>query len=669
MIYLFKKPNAGGMCLFFLLLIIILGSCSESRYYKSAVRTFDIGEYYKSIEDCRAAYNKTKDKKQKAELQFRIAEAYYRIGVYRLAESYYKSALIKNAGGNLIYLHYAEVLRANGKYAEALTNYNLYLTQVPNDERALNGIESCKAAEEWIKNPSRYKITNLKEINSTYSDFAAAYPGVRDNEIYFTSSRKGVTGKKKNRITGEYYTDIFRVTFNLQKNRWDKPQLVDLTQQINTFDEDGAASFTSDGTVMYFTRCRYDKDQEKGAEVYSSTLLSGIWSRPELVQIGKDSLMIAHPSVSKDGKTIYFVSDRPGGIGNKDIWMAEKTASGTWGKAVNLGKEINTPGDEMFPYIRENGELYFSSNSHPGLGGLDIFKAVKDKEGKWKVENMKSPVNSTGDDFSISFYPGEERGLFSSNREGSKGDDIYSFSLPPKIYSVEGDIYNKENGTKIDGASVRLIGTDGTMLKLKSENGKFRFKLKPDVDYVLAAYKKGYLNAKSVASTMGLNEGKEFQLRFDLVPVDKPISIDNIYYEFGKWDLMPESRNSLDSLAELLKLNPTIAIELMSHTDCVGDDASNSALSQKRAQSVVYYLISRGIQPGRLVAKGYGETAPKTVTKNLAQKYPFLKQGQELSCGFIESLKDKDQQEVCHQINRRTEFKVISSDYKEKFTK
>jgi len=586
-----------------------------------------------------------------------------------MAESYYKSALMRNAGGNLIYLHYAEVLRANGKYEEAISNYNQYLNLVPNDQRALNGIESCKTVEEWIKNPTRYHVNNLKDINSPSSDFAATYAGVRDNEIFFTSSRKGATGKKKNPITGEYYADIFRASFNLQKNKWDKPQPLDVTQQINTFDEDGAASFSSDGTVMYFTRCRYDKDKEKGAEIYTSTLLSGVWSRPERVEIGRDTLMVAHPSVSKDGKTIYFVSDRPGGYGNKDIWMAEKTGSGTWGKPVNLGKEINTAGDEMFPYIRENGELYFASNSHPGLGGLDIFKAVKDKDGRWKIENMKSPINSAGDDFAISFYPGEERGLFSSNREGSKGDDIYSFNLPPKTYSIAGNVYNKENGTRVDGASVRLIGTDGTMMRIKAESGKFQFKLKPDVEYVVAAYKKGFLNAKATASTMGLEEGKEFDLRFDLVPVDKPVNIDNIYYEFGKWDLLPESRNSLDSLAELLTLNPTIVIELMAHTDCIGDDASNSSLSQKRAQSVVYYLISKGIQTGRLVAKGYGETAPKIVTKKLAQKYPFLKQGQELSCTYIESLKEKSQQEICHQINRRTEFKVISSDYKERFSK
>lgn len=655
------------ICLLFITGVI--SSCSVSHRYRSALKSFSIGEYNKSIDACRKVYRDTKDRKQKAMLQFKIAEAYYNIGRYRYAESYFKSALLRNAGGATTYLHYAEVLKANGKYDEAIVNYKTYLDSVPNDTRALNGIESCKNIKDWIKNPTRFQVANLKEINSSASDYSAAYSGVRDNEIFFTSTRKGATGKKKNPITGEYYADIFHVTYNLQKNRWDKPQLVEEQQQINTFDEEGAASFDSKGGTMYFTRCKYDKSEERGAEVYSSTELNGVWGSPVKVEIGKDSLMIAHPSVSADGKTMYFVSDRTGGMGNKDIWMAQKAGGDSWGKAVNLGPEINTPGDEMFPYIRDNGELYFASNSHPGLGGFDIYKAVKDKSGKWIVENMKAPINSTGDDFAISFYPGEDRGLFTSNREGSKGDDIYTFILPPKIYQIDGDIFNRENNSRVNGASVRLIGTDGTMLRLTADNGKFQFKLKPNVEYVVAAYKKGFLNGKAVASTIGLEEGKEFKMRLDLTPIQTTISVDNIYFEFGKWDLLPESRNALDSLAELLTLNPTTVIELMAHTDCVGDDKSNFDLSQKRVQSVVSYLISKGIQSGRLIGKGYGETAPKTVTKKIAQEHPFLKQGKELTCSYIESLPDKNQQEICHQINRRTEFKVISSDYKEKFEK
>ena len=650
-------------------LIVLFFSCTVNKRFHTAMTSFEIGEYTKSIVSLRNVYRKTKDRQQKAAIQFKIAEAYYRIGQYRSAEGYYKSSLIRNTGGTTTWLHYAEVLRANGKYDEAITNYKVYLDSVPGDPMALNGIESSQKTKEWLKKPTRYKVENLKDLNSVSNDFAAAYAGVHDNEIFFTSSRKGSTGKKKSAITGEYNADIFRSSYNLQKNRWDKPQLIDELKIIDTFDEEGAASFSTSGNTMYFTRCRYDKTEEKGAEIFSTTQLSGLWGDPVKLKIGKDSLMAAHASVSADGNSLYFVSDRPGGYGGKDIWYTTKKKGESWDIPVNAGSGINTGGDEMFPYIRENGSLYFSSNAHVGMGGLDIFMAKKGENGKWVVENMNSPVNSTGDDFAISFYPGEERGLFSSNREGSRKDDIFSFLLPPKIYEIEGNIFNKENGARINDAAVRLIGTDGTMLKLNAENGKFKFKLKPEVEYIVASFKKGFLNAKMMVSTIGIEEGKQFQMRMELTPADAPISVDNIYYAFGKWDLLPESVAALDSLSALLVLNPTTVIELMAHSDCRGDDKTNSEISQKRAQSVVTYLIAKGIQSGRLVAKGYGETAPKTVTKKIAKEYPFLKQGRELTCSFIESLADEKQKEICHQINRRTEFRVLSSDYHEKFEK
>lgn len=655
--------------IFLLLLIGIACSCTVSKNYQAAMTSFEIGEFNKSISSLRKVYTKTKNRQQKALIQFKIAEAYYKIGQYRFAESYFKSALIRNAGGAITWLHYAEVLRANGKYDEAIKNYKAYLDSVPGDQMALNGIQSSLKTKEWLANPTRYKIDNMKEINSYSNDYGASYAGIHDNEIFFTSSRKGATGKKKSAITGEFNADIFRSSYNRQKNRWDKPQLVDELKVIDTFDEEGAVSFNGSGNTMYFTRCRYDKSEEKSAEIFSSTQLSGLWGNPVKIKIGKDSLMAAHPSLSADGKMLYFVSDRIGGFGGKDIWYSEKKGGELWEKPVNAGPEINTSGDEMFPCMRDNGNLYFASNAHIGMGGLDIFMAKKGDEGKWIVENMKAPVNSTGDDFAISFYPGEEKGLFSTNREGTLKDDIFSFMLPPKIYEIEGEVFNRENGLRITDAAVKLIGTDGTMLKMNAENGKFRFKLKPQVEYIVAAYRKGFLNAKMMASTVGMDEGKQFQLRMELTPADAPISIDNIYYAFAKWDLLPESVAALDSLADLLVLNPTTVIELMAHSDCRGDDALNSEISQKRAQSVVNYLIAKGIQPGRLVAKGYGETAPKKVTKKIVKTYPFLKQGTELTCIYIESLADEKEREVCHQINRRTEFRVLSSEYREKFDK
>lgn len=650
-----------------LVLLILSEGCSVTHQTRLATTSFDNGEYFKSIASYRKIYSKTKGRENKAAIQLKIADAFYRIGQYRQAESYFKSAIFKDPADITILLRYAEVLRANGKYEEAIKNYQKFLTSNPNDTRALNGIVSCKTCTDLLKNPTMHKIENLKEINSRFSDYAGVYPGLIETELVFTSSRDDATGKKKNAVAGEYNADIYRSLYNAEGKKWDLPKRLDETLMVNTIDEEGAPTFDKSGNTIYFTRSISEKGADAKVGIYESTLVSGTWGRAVKLSIGNDSLMAAHPSISKDGNRIYFVSNRPGGEGGNDIWMAEKSGESKWETPKNLGPQINTSGNEMFPFIRDNGELYFASDSHVGLGGLDIFKATPAGSGQWKVENMGVPINSAGDDFAISFYPGEEKGLFSSNREGSRGDDIYSFQLPPKTYGVEGKLYNKETNELIDGAFVRLIGTDGTMLRLKAENAGFKFKLKPGVEYLVTGFKKGFLNAKASISTVGMEQGKDFSVRLDLTPVDKPINVDNIFYEFGKWDLMPESIAALDSLVSLLNLNPTVAIELMSHTDCRGNDADNILLSQKRAQSVVDYLISKGIQAGRLAAKGYGKKNPKTVDDKMVKANPFLKKGQLLTCQYIEGLKKEEEREICHQLNRRTEFKVTSSEYREKF--
>lgn len=649
-----------------LVLIIALGGCKASRQLSKSNKSYEIGEYYKSIEQYRKTYRKAKGREVKAEIQFHIAEAYKYIGEYKRAASFYKTAITRGYSDPIAILHYADVLRADGEYDEAISNYQLYLKSQPGDKHALNGIASCDRTPKWLENPTRFQIEDLKTLNSKASDYAGVYPGGHENQIVFTSSRDGATGRRDSPITGQLYGDIFHSYYDKQKGRWEKPTLIDENLVVDTGDDEGAASFDSRGTTMYFTRCRYDKTKSMGAEVYTSSETGGSWSEPVRVELGGDSLMIAHPSLSADGRTIYFVSDMPGGFGGKDIWKAEG-APGAWGKPENLGPAINTPGNEMFPFIRDNGELYFSSDYRIGMGGLDIFKAVKDDKGQWQVENLKSPINSPGDDFGIYFIPGEDRGLFTTNRKGTRGDDIFSFVLPPKIFEIDGEVVDKETGNRLRNATIRLIGTDGTMLRLNAENGKFKFRLNPETDYVVAGFKKGFLNAKANETTIGLNDSKTFDVSLALTPTDAPIRVDNIYFDFGKWDLLPESKNALDSLVQILVQNPTVTIELMAHTDCRGEAQFNFELSQKRAESVVNYLVANGISPARLVAKGYGETAPKTVTRKLAEKYNFLKRGDELTCDFINKLPTEEEQEICHQINRRTEFKVLSTDYREKF--
>jgi len=647
------------------LIVVILSGCGTAKYGRDAMLSEDIGEYYKAIEKYKKARRKEKDRRKRIGYAYSIAECYRNIGQYEYAAQNYKFAIRLGYSDPIALLHYADMLRASQDYEEAIETYRAYLDSVPGDIRALDGLEAIRKTQEWVANPTRHIINPLKELNSRESDFSPVFIGGRDNEIIFTSSRKAATGKKESMITGQNYADLFRSTFGVQRQKWEEPKLLDENFIINTGDEEGASTISSTGERMIFTRCRYDKSQALGAELYETSQLRGSWSDPIKVNIVGDSIIAAHPALSADETVLYFVSDMPGGFGGKDIWMAEKEG-GSYSKPVNMGSAINTVGDEMFPFVRDNGELYFSSNAHIGMGGFDLFVATQNKDGAWIVENMGSPMNSPSDDFGIGFVLGENKGMFTSNRKGSRGDDIYSFVVPPKIYSVQGEVFNKEDNSRMDGATIRIIGTDGTNLKMRTKNGKFQMKLKPETEYIFAAFKDGFLRDKSAANTIGLEESKDFIFELFLTPTDAPIKVENINYEFGSWELLEESKIALDTLVEILVLNPTITIELMAHTDHVGGDDFNFELSQKRAQSVVDYLIEKGINPQRLVAKGYGETWPKEVTRKLAKQYDFLKRNDELTEEFILNL-TPEQQEIATGINRRTEFRVLSTDFIERF--
>jgi len=646
-------------------MVVLLGACSAQRSVRSGEVSFEIGEHYNAIEKYRKAYRSQKLSEEKSKIAFRIAESYFKLSDFAKATVWYKNAIKRNYAEPLCMLHYADCLRATQKYEDASTWYQTYLGIKPDDQYAKNGLQACVVAGGWLEKPNRYIVNIVKELNSKNSDYCPVFVGGRDNEIIFTSTRELVTGKRTSNITGTRYSDLLTSKFGIQKQKWETPTLLEENELINTTSDEGAATLSARGDQIIFTRCRFDKTKDLGAELYSANQSRGEWSEPTLIELVGDSLIAAQPSLSDDGTQLYFVSDRMGGYGGKDIWMATEKGAGTFDKPVNLGPEINTPGDEMFPTIRDNGELYFSSNYHTGMGGLDIFKAVKDENKKWIVENMKAPVNSPGDDFGMTFIKGDvTKGLFSSNRKGSRSDDIYSFYLPPKIFNVTGEIANKETDQKIDGAMIRIIGTDGTNLKMRADGGRFQIKLKPETDYIFAAFKDGYLNDKVRTSTVGLEDSKEFRFEFKLSPTNEPIKVNNINYAFGSYEITEESKLALDSVVQLLTMNPTITIELMAHTDHVGSAEFNSELSQKRAQSVVDYLISKGINPARLVAKGYGETWPKKVTRTIAKQYDFLKRNDELTEEFILKL-TPEQQEIAKGLNRRTEFRVLSNDFHE----
>ena len=650
-----------------LLIFIALASCSTTKLGRVAQSSQEIGEYYKAIEKYRKANRKEKDREKRMEYSYAIAECYRHIGQYEMAALYYRNTIRRSHPDPKALLWYAEMLRATQKYEEAIENYRLYLEQSPGDQRALNGIESIRLTQQWIANPTKHIINPVKELNSRESDYSPVYVGGRDNEVIFTSTRKASTGKRRSMITGQTYADLWRSQFNVQRQKWGEPQLIDQLQIVNTAAEEGAATLSGIGDQMIFTRCVYDKTRNSPPQVYTTSQVRGSWAEPNLLDILGDSVMVAHPALSPDGNFLYFVSDAPGGEGGKDIWVAEKTG-GFFKSPVNLGPEINTPGDEMFPYVRDNGELYFSSNYHPGMGGFDIFRAVKGDDGKWTVENMGYPVNSAGDDFGIAFIDGRNEGMFSSNRKGSRSDDIYSFFVPPTIFQLAGQVFNKESKLPMDGVAVRIIGIDGTNLRMSTQNGKFQMRLQPGTEYIVAGYREGFLIDKSSLTTEGLTDSKDFRVELFLTPIDNPIKLDNINYAFGSADLLPESIVALDTLINLLVANPTITIELMAHTDHVGSEQFNFELSQRRAQSVVNYLIEKGISPQRLVAKGYGETWPKTVTREIAAQYDFLKRGDVLTEDFIMKLPTEEQRQIAQGLNRRTEFRVLRTDYIEKFS-
>ena len=636
---------------------------AQKRKAEKAYSSFSAGEYFDAIDQFKDTYSKTKktDKNSKTELVFMIAECYRMINDPKNAETWYKLAVKSSYSKPEAQYWLAESLKKNGKHQQAIDEFKKYKQVAPSDARADQEIRACELAIEWLRNPEAYKVDELKDINSKESDFSPAYGRDDFGLIYFTSSRDDAAGNKTHGATGQSYTDIFESRID-KKSKWSTPVPVEV---INSEFEEGTPSFSSDYKELYFTRCEAGKREKKGCVIMYSKKTGDTWSDPKNIGILPDSLVAAHPALSPDGSTIYFVSDIAGGSGKKDIWKATRAKRGdAWSKPVNLGPDINTPGDELFPYIREDGTLYFSSDGLIGMGGLDIFKAKPQPDGSWVVQNMKSPVNSFADDFGITFENGNERGIFSSTRKGKGNDELYSFELPPLKFNVTGLVKDEKSGTAITGSVVQLIASDASNLQAETgTGGDFKFALKADVDYIFLASKRGYLNGKEKETTKGQEKSREFMVTILLAAIDKPIELPNILYDFGKWDLRPESMVSLDKLVETLFDNPNVTIELMSHTDSRDTEEYNQDLSQKRAQVVVQYLIDKGIEPERLSAKGYGESTPKVVDAIIDAQSPFLKTGTALSEQYINTLANDEQKEIAHQINRRTEFKVLRTDY------
>ncbi|MCQ2127593.1 MAG: OmpA family protein [Bacteroidaceae bacterium] len=640
---------------------IVLYGCGAEVSIRKGDQSFALGEYNQAAVHYKQAYSslKSTDRELRAETAYKLGQSYYHICYAPKAIAAFRNAIRYNCNDSTVFRYIADMQLMDGKIKDAQDNYSKYLEYSPQDYLARNGLESCRLQAESKENPTRFTVKKDAVFNGRFSDWSPVFSSDSYDQIIFTSARKECSGTDVNPITGLKSCDLFQSTKD-EKGKWQKP--VRIEGGPNSEFEDGVCAFDPDFSTMYYTYGAWDATQPRSAQLMQSKRSNAAWSEGSPYSQNPDSTVnYAHPAVSPDGKWLYFVSDMEGGYGGQDIWRVP--LDGSLVGAQNLGPQINTPGNEMFPTFRLDGDLYFSSNGHPGFGGLDIFCAHSLNDSTWTVTNMGSPVNSQADDFGMTFEGHRTRGFFSSNRGDARGrDHIYSFELPETVHMLTGWVYEKD-GYELPNATVYLVGNDGTNIKIGlKEDGSFSERVTPGVSYVMLATNRGFMNYKQELQADSTSQDRQYVLQFPLSSISKPVLIDNIFYEFDRASLTPESSSALDELVQLLKDNPNVTIELGAHCDYKGNDDYNLRLSQQRAESVVSYLSSHGIEKARLTARGYGETTPKTVSGKQAEQYPFLKEDTVLTEEFILGLPD-DQQEICNQLNRRTEFRVLRTTY------
>ena len=642
---------------------LLLISCGIDKNLKKGEKFLALGEYYDAADQFKQAYTKTpsKERASRGKIALKMARCYDKINSTPKAIAAYRNAVRYNQASIDDHLAYARLLLKNGEYKQAEKEFRILVDSLPDNVLARNGLKSAQLAPTWKKEGSRYKVKKMDVFNSRRDDYSPMLLGDEADQLYFSSTRNEAQGDELSGITGTKAGDIF-LSEKDDKGKWSKPEAI--ASGLNTAYDEGACCFAPDGREMYLTQCVTDASAPRYAQIVTSSRSDAAWGKPNPLELTKDTLSTyAHPAISPDGEWLYFVSDMPGGVGGYDIWRVRITAAGLGG-VENLGEPINTPGDEMFPTFRPNGDLYFSSNGHVGMGGLDVYIAKVDKKTKqYKVTHPGYPLNSEADDFGMTFEGPHNRGFFSSNRKDGRGyDHIYSFENPEIVTTIKGWVYEMD-GYELPAAQVTVVGNDGTYKKLPvKSDGSFTMPINTKVDYLVMASCKGFLNHKEELRVDSAKESKEYVLQFPLASITAPVLIDNIFYDFDKATLTPASTKSLDELVGLLKENPNVTIELSAHCDYKGNAEYNKRLSQRRAQSVVNYLIAHGIEKERLTPVGYGKERPKKVRKKLTEKYPWLKEGDELTQEFILK-QSKEHQEICNQINRRTEFIVLRTTY------
>ncbi|MBC7696496.1 MAG: PD40 domain-containing protein [Burkholderiales bacterium] len=661
------------------ILAFVFSVSAQKNYLKDADVAYENHQYFNAIELYKQAYTKVKKADAKAKILFRTANSYQQINDLKGAETYYTKAIKAKYPDPVAILNLADVLKAQQRYPEAIVEYNNYKKEMPSDPRGENGVKSCELAQQWkdAKNTpeTRLKVENMALINSKESDFAPAYSDKKYNALYFTSTRQGAQGTI-DVTTGQNHSDLYET--KLDKNgKWSTPVAL-VTTAVSKMNE-GGAYVSKKGDLMFMTRCPEAKNKQLKCQIYVCKKQGPSWGDPVLLPFNIDTVSFRHAVISNDGNTLYFDSRLQGGSGGNDIWMSTMDSKAKeWGQPVNLGSQINTSGNEGYPYIADdNKTLYFSSDTHLGMGGLDLFKAERDASGKFSKapENLKSPMNSAGDDFGIIFEGKKMKGYFTSTREGGKGsDDIYSFVLPPLNFNLTGTVVSEENNEPIANALIHLKGSSGDMYEFKTgPDGKYNYKLKENTSYEVTvatdkattsqSFKLGFLANKDMGklTTVDENESKDFVKDFALTPVKAEIRFPQVLYALGKAELLVDptgkdpsndthvplnSKDSLNFLYQTLIDNPGIVIELQAHTDSRGNDAKNQILSEERAKSCVDYLVNeKKIPIARLMSKGWGEK--KLLIKDVV----------------INKAKTKEEKNALHQKNRRTVFRIVNWDY------
>jgi peptidoglycan-associated lipoprotein len=638
----------------------------SQKVLKKADECFAVHQYFNAINYYKQAYAGASNDK-KPLILYRMGYASQEINDAKSAETNYQKAIASNFDDPMVYFRLAEVLKIQMKYPEAIVEYNNYKAKGGNAKRADIGVKSCELAQQWRDNPLRYKLENMSLINSKQSDYSPCFSDKKYQTLIFTSRREGSLGSQELN-TGELHSDIYETKVD-KNGKWSTPVL--LPPAISTPVNEGQGWVSKKGDMIFFTRCPEEKNKQNKCQIYLAKKQGSTWGDALVLPFNNDTVNFAHPCLSSDTKVLYFTSRMSGGYGGTDIWSCTYDAkANAWGQPKNAGPSVNTEGNEMYPTVTDdNKKLYFSSDYHPGMGGLDIFVAEAGADGKFTkpVENLKYPINSFFDDFGIVFEGKKNRGYLTSNREGGKGsDDIWSFTLPPLGFNAKGLAMSKGDdrtgagrGEGVELAKIKIIGSDGSINEFMTpKGGTYNFKLKEKTTYTITTitdkntksptFTKGYLASKDqrVITTVGLDVSKDFVADFELAPVVPNIRMPQVLYALGSADLLPQSKDSLNFLYQTLADNGSIVVELNSHTDSRGDAKKNQDLSQRRAQSCVDYLVNeKKINPARLTAKGYGKTQ--------------LLIGDDV----IARAKTKEEKEALHALNRRTAFRILNWDF------